>query len=318
MTASMSEKNRGRGARAVGYCGVLGGAAIVLFASGCGSSAVTSGVAVGKLGSALSGEALGAPRGGAVCAYQEALATPSPGGADKPTSETCAKALKSDQLWRRTMIVLGAYSAKLEAIASGGNPETAGQLQGALTRVNDANWAQPDGAQETAARDAVLQLATQLKSNTSKGDLAATIKEAAPHVSTLCDGLGAFLDAQVKSVGDLQADIDKKRATHADRRCALLDGKNVCVQESVLDRMTYASVFGDLGSIESSHLGARDTVSSFCAAHKKLEEAAQNGNLSKDKTFQDIVEAVSAVTPAQPRQQGALPATKPSAAPEKK
>ena len=294
------------------------GLVLAVLAAGCGGSAVMSGVAVGKLGGALSGESLTAPRGAAVCAYQDALAAASPSGAEKPTSETCAKAVKSDLLWRRTMIVLGAYSAKLEAISSGASPETAGKLEGAISRVNDANWAEADGAQETAARDAALQLATQLKTNTSKGDLGETIKEAAPHVNTICDGLGGYLDAQVKSVSDLQTDIDKKRTMHADRRCALLDGKNICVQESVLDRMTYASAFGDLGSIESTHLEARDTVSSFCAAHKKLEEAAASGNLSKDKTFQDIVDAVGAAAPAQPQKAPAAPATKPAQAPDKK
>lgn len=301
----------------------MGLVSLALALGGCGSSAVTAGVAVGRLGSALSEQALDAPRGGTVCAYQDALANPSPSGVDKPINDTCAKALKNDVLWRRSMIVLGAYSAKLESIASGGNPEMAGKLEGALARIDDPGFAQVEGGDETAARDAALGLATQLKTNTSKGDLAATIQESAPHVNTLCTGLGNYLDAQVKSVGDLQADIDKKRQTKADRRCAQLDGKNVCVQESVLDRMTYASVFGDLGSIETSHLEARDTLSSFCAAHKKLEEAAKSGDLSKDKTFQDIVEAVGSIKPAAPRQQapaaGAAPAApaKP-AAPEKK
>ena len=225
--------------------------------------------------------------------------------------EACAKAQKSDALWRRSMVVLGAYAAKLEAIGSGSSPETAGQLEAALTRVNDASWAEANGTQEEATRDAVVLLVNELKSNSSKGDLAATVKEAGPQIKTICDGLGAYLDAQVKGVSDIQTDIEKKRSTRADRRCAQLDGKNVCVQESVLDRMTYASAFGDLTSIESTHLEARDTVSSFCAAHKKLEEAAASGDLGSAKTFQAIVEAVGSAAPAPAS--AAPPATKSTA-----
>jgi hypothetical protein len=38
------------------------------------------------------------------------------------------------------MLVLSAYSEKLDAIAAGENPETTGQLEAALTGVRDDNW----------------------------------------------------------------------------------------------------------------------------------------------------------------------------------
>ena len=275
------------------------------------------GVAFGKIGSGLSADARSVPRGAELCAYQDALATPTPGAVDKPTRETCAKSLQSDALWQRAMLVLGAYSAKVEALGSGANAETAGVMEGALTHVNDASSVRADGAQEEAARDAIVQLATQLESNTSKGDLGQTVKDAAPHVKTLCDGLGGYFDAQIKIAGDAGTDIEKKRSTKADRRCAQIDGKSVCVAESVLDRMSYASAFADLHSIESSHQGARETLSSFCAAHEKLASAAQNGDLSKDQTWKDVVDAASSPPASAPSAPDAKPAEKP-AAPAKK
>ena len=57
--------------------------------------------------------------------------------------------------------------------------------------------------------------------------------------------------------------------------------------------MTYAGSYGDLGFIGQNHASARDTLSEFCAAHAKLEEAASSGALGKDKTFQDILDAIA-------------------------
>lgn len=268
--------------------GVIG-----LASAGCASSPVVSGLAVGQLGDNLGEQAQDVPQGGVVCAYQEALAPPSPSGTDKQLSDACKKATNSEAIWKKSMQVLGAYSAKLEAIASGEGAEQAGKVDGAVVGVTDATWGSPDGAAETSARDAIVQLSTQLKQNPTKGDLGDTIKQAAPHVKTLCDGLGSYLDAQIKAAGEAQTEIEKRRGTHNDRRCASMDGKNVCVQESVLDRMTYAGSYGDLSFISANHANARDTLSEFCAAHAKLEEAANSGNLKSDKTYQDILDAIA-------------------------
>jgi hypothetical protein len=269
-----------------------------------------SGVAVGELGTNLGSDARDVPRGADLCAYQESLGQPSPNGTDKSMSEACKKATKSDKLWRKSMAVLGAYSGKLEDLAWGANADLAGKLEGATTGVTDPNWTDADGPDETAARDAVNELAKQLRSNASKGDLGDTIKQAAPHVKTICDGLGKYLDTQLKTANDAETEVDKRRTSHNDRRCASLDGKNVCVQESVLDRMTYAGAFANLEGISASHADARDTLSEFCAAHAKLEEAANAGNLGKDKTYDDIVEAVAGAPRAGGG--GAAPATKPA------
>jgi hypothetical protein len=217
----------------------------------------------------------------------------------------------NDHVWRRALISLAAYSSKLDALAHGTNRETAGQLEAAMTGVNDSNWISVDGAQEQAAKDAIAQLVTQLKTNTSKGDLAQTIKESAPQVKTLCDGLSGYLDAQVKAISDIQSDVEKKRAARGDRRCGTVDNKSVCVSESVLDRMVYANLFGDLTSLENSHLDARDNVATFCAAHRKLEEAANGGHLSASKTYQEILTAVQSVQRAQPHAP-AVPASTPA------
>src|SRR5262249_35112575 len=78
----------------------------------------------------------------------------------------------------------------------------------------------------------------------------------------------------------------------ADRRCGTVSGTNVCVGESPIDRMVYANVFAQGSLLENNHLQARDAVAGFCAAHRKAEAAANDGNLSKDQTYTDVVEAV--------------------------
>jgi hypothetical protein len=273
------------------------GAAIALPA--CGSSVVMSGVAVGKVGRGLSAHAGMVPQGATVCAMQDAIATPT-GAAEKPLAETCSKARRSDRVYRGALIALSAYSAKLESLATGSNPETAGQLEAALTGVKDATWTEADAGQDQSTRDAVTQLVTQIGTNTNKSDLDKTVKDAAPHVKTLCDGLGLYLDAQLTSLGQVQKEVDKKRSTHADRRCGTVSTQTVCVSESVIDRLAYSSSFSQIEAIESSHMAARDSVSAFCAAHRKAEEAAANGQFSKEKTYGEIVEAVKSANRSQP------------------
>ena len=275
----------------------LGVAAVALMMTACGGP-VMSGVAFGKVGRGIEAHAHAVPQGAEVCALQDALAA-SNTGSEKPASETCAKFLKTDQLWRRVMLVLAAYGETLEAVATGTSADTAGQLEAARTGVRGNDWIEVEGATEQAARAAASQLASQMSATSSKGDLARVVKDAAPHVKTLCDGLGAYLEAQGKSLGDLEKDAEKRHSARSDRRCAVLDSRNICVSESPIDRMFYATLFGQAALLESSHQEARDAVAGFCAAHGKLESAAADGRLSKDKTYADIVEAVASAHRAQ-------------------
>jgi hypothetical protein len=287
---------------------------LLLLSPACGG-AVGSGVAVGKIGHTVGGHAHTVPQGAEVCALQDALAAAP--GVEKPSSETCLKAANKDLLWRKAMVALAAYGDTLESVAAGGNGDTAGQLEGALVGVRGNDWVDVEGA-DAAARDAVGQLVTQLGNNADRGDLGARIKNATGPVKTICEGLVPYLDAQVKALGDIQKETDKKRTQRADRRCGQVSGTNVCVGESVLDRMVYADVYGQVSLMEHGHAEAHDAVAAFCAAHKKLESAAADGNLSKDKTYQDVVDAVKAVPRTRPGGEAKPAAKPPPAAPPKK
>jgi len=285
----------------------LGVLALVLSVPSCAPRVVKSGAAVGQLGQGLAMHSDTVPQGAEACAMQEAMA-PATGGVEKPVTETCGKALNSDFLWRKASVALAAYSRKLEALASGENPETAGQLEAALTGVREENWVDVEPA-EQPARDAVTKLVNQLSAGSDKPDFDKTVSDAAPHVKLICSGLTAYLGEQATKFGELRADIEKKRAAHSDRRCATFDNRTICVSHSFLDRIVYANSFGGLALKESNHLEARDDVASFCAAHAKLESAAGAGNTNKDETYAEIVSAVKAVPRAKPAPQAAAPAT---------
>jgi hypothetical protein len=305
----------------------MGGLMLALGIPACASSTVQSGVAVGKVGHGLSAKAQTVPQGAEVCALGEALAATPPGTPEKPLTESCSKAMKSDELWRRSMVVLGAHADKLDALASGAKPETAGQLEAASTGIRGNDWIQVDDPQEQAARDAAAQLVSQMGTSAPKADLAKVVQDAAPQVKTLCEGLTAYLDKQVKAAADLQNEVEKKRAAHANHRCGMLDNRTICVSESFVDRIVYANVYGRAAGVTSGHLAARDAVAVFCAAHQKLEEAAAGGKLGKDETYAGIVEAVKAAPRSQPPEASAA-GTKPeeskaapagkAAAPDKK
>jgi hypothetical protein len=276
----------------------VSGLVLLLAIPACGG-ATTSGVAVGKVGHDLSGHAHAVPQGAEICVLQEALAAP-PGVPEKPISDACNKALKSDLLWRRSLVVLAAYSDTLETIASGENTDQAGGIEAAMTGVSGDHWVDVEGS-EAAARDADNQLVDQMSKNSAKGDLAKAVKDAAPQVQILCDGLGAYLEAQGKSLADIQANVEKRRIAHTEHRCGTLDTRSICVSDSVLDRLGYANLFGSVAAMESSHEDAKEAVAGFCAAHHKLEDAAAKGNLSKDQTYRDVVEAVRSVPRMQPQ-----------------
>lgn len=266
------------------------GLAALTLLPACGGAAATGG-ATGQIGRDVSAQAQVVPQGAEVCALKDAVATQA-GGPDKPLSDTCGKLVKSDRLWRRSMGVLGAHASALEALASGADGETTGPMEAALTGVQGPDWVDVEDGKEKAAREAVSELVKQLRNGAGGGELARAVKDAAPHVSTVCDGLVPYLKAQAQALGEIQKEIEKKRAARADRRCGTLDNRSVCVGESILDRAVYANAFGRLASLEASHEDARQVVAGFCAAHRKLAEAAEKGALSDKKTYFDVVDAV--------------------------
>ncbi len=271
---------------------ILGAALALATAAGCGG-AVQSGVAVGRVGRGLGTHARTAPQGAEVCALQESLAAQP--GTEKPLSDACGKAARSDVLWRRSMGVLAAYGQTLETLASGSGGDSAGRVEAALTGVSGSDWIQVDGAAEQAARDAAAALVKQMSEGSAGGDLGRAIKDAAPHVKAICEGLVSALEADAKGFADVEKEAEKKRASRGDRRCGSVSGANVCVGESPIDRMVYGSVFAQAGLMEATHLETRDAVAGFCAAHRKVEAAAADGNLGKDKTYVDVIEAVIGV-----------------------
>lgn len=284
-------------------------------ALGCGGAA-TSGVAVGRVGRGLSAHADSVPRGVEVCALRDALAAQS-GGPEKPMTEVCGKAAKSDELWRRSMVVLAAHAETLAVIASGKSDAETGKLEAALTGVRSPDWVDVDELSERNARAAVVQLVDQMNANASKGDLGKAVSDAAPHVKTLCDGLGAYLEAQRQGLDDAQKEIEKRRVARTDRRCTTVDNRPVCVPDSATDRVVYANTYGELASLAQAHGAAHDAVAAFCAAHRKLEEAAGAGRAGDDATYGEVVEAVKTSKPATPAA-SAAPAAGSAPAPAKK
>lgn len=266
------------------------GLALLLAIPACGGAAAT-GAATGKIGRDVSARAQAVPQGAEVCAFKDALATQT-GAPDKPLADTCGKAQKSDRLWQRSMIVLGAYADTLDALASGADAETTGPMEAAMTGVQGLDWVEVEDGKEKAAREAVSEIVKQMRTNTAEGKLDKAVKDAGPHVATVCDGLVPYLEAQAQALAEIQKDLEKKRTARQDRRCGTVDARNVCVSESVIDRGFYANAFGHLAMLESSHEEARQAVAGFCAAHRKLVEAAEKGELSSQKTYLDVVDAV--------------------------
>lgn len=286
--------------------------ALALMMPACGG-AVASGAAVGKVGSGLSEHAQAVPEGAEICTAQEALAAPV-GAVEKPRSEACVKAQKSDQLWRRSMVVLAAYGDMLETLASGAGTDTTGQLEAAQTGVRGVDWIDVEEGKEKAVRTAVAQLVDQMDKNAFEGDLEKAVQGAAPHVNTVCDGLVPYLEAQERSLSELQKEAEKKRLARTDRRCGTLDNRSVCVSDSSADQLVYATAMGNLAALERSHAQARDAVAGFCAAHKKLEAAAAEGRLSDSEVHGQVVEAVRSSRRAR---ESAAPEAKPGEPPKK-
>lgn len=292
--------------------------ALAVLLPSCASRSASSGAAVAQVGRGLGTRSQSVPQGAQACHMNEALTAPTPGAAEKADSATCSKAANSDLLWRRAMVVLAAYSSKLDALAAGAKPESAGQLEAALTGVKGSDWIEAEAGQEQSARDAVAKLVAQMEAKDDKADLAKTIGDAAPHIKTICSGLTSYLDKQATTFRDVRAELEKKRAAKTDRRCATFDNRTICVSESMLDRISYAGSTTGLATQEMNHLDARDDVASFCAAHGKLESAAAAGDIDKDETYTSIVDAVKGVPRAKPpRQAEAKPADEKPGTPAK-
>lgn len=271
---------------------LLGIAALALLAPACAKGPTVPVVAVGKVGGGLSSYAADVPRGAALCAYKHALEDPH--AKDKtPLAEACKDASKSDALWQRSMTVLAAYSDNVADIASGSDPATTGRLEAALTGVQGPNWIEV-GGDEKAARDAVTKLVEQLGARNDKTDLKEAVTAAAPHVKTICTGLTAYLERQRRDAADLHGQIEEKRTAPTTRRCAMLDGRSICVSDSLVDSVGYAGALSNLAMVEARHEQAQRTTRAFCAAHAKLAEAAEAGNLKDKETYQVIVDAVRA------------------------
>ena len=271
---------------------------LALLVTACGAPAVRSGMGVGAVGRGLGMHASAAPQAAQTCLLQDSLG-PQPVGLEKSMGETCNKAFRSDALWRRAILVMSLYGERIESVASGAEVDTSGKLEAAMTGVNGSDWSDAD---DQAARDAVTTLVNQMSAATdSKSDLSKIVQDAAPPVKTLCDGLASYLDTQSQNLATIRKDVDKKRMSGRIRRCGTLEKQTVCVADSVVDRMVYADVFGQVVALENSTLEARDSVARFCAAHEKLAAAAANGQLTKKQTYFDVVEAVKAVPRAQPQ-----------------
>ncbi|MEI7894857.1 MAG: hypothetical protein WCI05_17300, partial [Myxococcales bacterium] len=66
-----------------------------------------------------------------------------------------------------------------------------------------------------------------------------------------------------------------------------------------IDRLVYASVSSHIATLDNRYGEARDATATFCAAHRKLEEGAAAGPLSKDKYYTEILDAVKAARRAE-------------------
>src|SRR4030095_10388782 len=101
-----------------------------------------------------------------------------------------------------------------------------------------------------------------------------------------------YREAQEKSLGDLQKEAEKKRMSKSDRRCGSIDNKSICVNDSTVDRLLYGDAYAQLVIMEANHREAHGDAAGFCAAHKKLEEAAAKGDLKSDATYAAVIDAV--------------------------
>lgn len=298
MTEAMTHSHPRRIVSHHPWTATLGTAAISCVLAACGHTVIRSGASVGNVAQDLAAHSSVAAQSAEVCLLKGALSA-QPGSADKSLTDACAPAQKTDLLWRRALQILSLYGSRLSGAASGEEAETSGKLEAALSGVNGADWSD---AEDQAARDAVVQLVGQMSapSATAKPDIAKIVQEAAPPVRTLCAGLASYFDAQLSELTTIRQDVDKKSTTRSIRRCGTYESKPICVADTVVDRMVYAEMFARAVAIENATYDAKDSTARFCAAHDKLAEAAQAGQLGKKETYAAVVEAVKAVPRTQP------------------
>ncbi len=222
---------------------------------------------------------------------KDSLAAPQ-GGSDKSMTETCSKAQKTDLLYRRALAVLALYGQRLAAISA--DDEYAGRFEAAASGVTTANWSDAD---DQATRDAVSQLVTHMAgpADGSKTELKQFIQGAAAPISSLCSGLGSYLDTQVTELATIRKDVDKKSTTKSIRRCGTYENHTICVQDTVVDRLTYAEVFARTAALENSSYQAKSSLQRFCTAHAKLAEVAKADQLGKKESDAAIADAIRAV-----------------------
>lgn len=263
----------------------------------CGGGALRTGAGVGGLGAHLYQQVDAAVHSAEVCLLQDSL-KPQNGGPETSLTETCGNAQKSDLLYRRALQTLSLYGQRLISAAGGEESETAGKLEAASAGVTGGDWSD---AEDQVARDAVVQLVSQMgaASDGSKTNLRKIVQDAAPQVKTLCSSLVAYVDTQLAGLSAIRKDVDKKSQSRQIRRCGTYEGKNVCVADTVVDRMVYAEVFARAAALENGSYDAKDIVLRFCAAHEKLAELAQKDELSTREGFAAIVDAVKSVPRAQ-------------------
>jgi hypothetical protein len=275
------------------YAVAMSSAFLSLVITACGGSVVRAGTGVGVAAEGLRFHADNSARTAEVCLLQDSLAAQS-GAVEKPMAETCRKAQKNDLLWRRSLVVMSLYGERLSAAAAGEEAETSGKLEAALSGVNGPDWSD---AEDQSARDAVSQLVGQMSSASSSTriDLNKLVQDAAPPIKTLCDSLHNHFDSELRDLESIRKDVDKKSSSRAIRRCGTFETHTICVADTVVDRMVYAEIYARVAAIENATYDARDSVLRFCAAHDKLAEAAQNGQIGKKETYLAIVEAAKAV-----------------------
>lgn len=291
---AMIERQPTRLLHVLSLCATLG------LPTGCARGAVKPGNAVGKIGSGLAVHANAVPQGGEACMMNEALEPAAPGTAAAAISDPCQNAFTSDQLWRRSMLVLAAYAARLDGLASGVDEERAGKLEAIMTGVEGESWVGAETPDEKAARTAAGKLVEQIAAADAETDLDKTVSDASGYVTTLCTGLERRLGETAAAFAEVRNAFADAREKRTDRRCGTLDKRSVCVSESMTDRLVHSSLFGDLSLGEARHLAARDDVATFCAAHAKLAEAVANGNADKDETYTQVIEAARGVSREKP------------------
>jgi hypothetical protein len=260
------------------------------------------------------------PQGAEICAVREGLAAQQ-GTPKKAWSEACAKMHKRDELYRRALVALAAHGETLASIAE--ESDHAGELEAARLGVSGPTWIEVEEGPDKAAREAVAQLADQMSKASGEPDLAQAITDAAPHVKTLCEHLGSYLEEQATGLDELTVEIENKRDAPTERRCGMLDqSRSLCVSETVADRVIYAQALGQLTLSAANHAAAQRDVAAFCSAHEELEKAATAGTLDDDATYAAIVEAVkrarqarAAAEPASEEGAAAEEPAKPAATP---